>query len=501
MGLEKEGLRVSEDLGLSKNPHPKELGSKLTHPFITTDYAEALLEFITPVFNDSSEMLKFLVDLHHYTYLKMGKEFIWPASMPCRLPKNDLEIAVAQYGKSNLGRLKELYRIGLGHRYGRKMQSIAGLHFNFSLPNDFMTTYAQFLGSNLDKKSFRNKVYFELIRNYRRYSWLLMYLFGASPVVDKSFLEGKKHELSPMGKDSFGLPYATALRMGGLGYTSNAQKEINVCFNQLDTYIKSLENARTTTYKPYEKIGVKENGEYRQLNSNLLQIDNEYYATIRPKSNARTGQSALQALWENGIEYIEVRILDLDPFSVAGISEETIFFLKSFLIFCLIEDSPYFDKEQCDLIDKNHLLIVKEGRRPDLMLNSLTGTKSFKDVANDLLQKIFKVASYLDKASNSYLHSKAVQAQVLKVKFPDTTPSGKILSMLDDKHGHIEIVETLAREHAKVFQHSSLAEQKIRTWDDLARESWEKQVAMEKSENDNFDEFLEKYFKQIQLEF
>ena len=501
IGIEKEGLRVDKSFNLSKKAHPKALGSKLTHSFITTDYAEALLEFVTPVFNDSNELLKFLVDLHHYTYLKMDGELIWPASMPCRLPKNDSDIAVANYGKSNLGRLKELYRIGLGNRYGRKMQSIAGLHFNFSMPADFITAYSQYLGSSLDKKNFRNKMYFDLVRNFRRYSWLLMYLFGASPVVDKSFLEGKKHDLKLMGKDSYGLPYATALRMGGLGYTSNAQKEINVCYNQIDTYIKSLENARTTSYRPYEKMGLKEKGEYKQLNCNLLQIDNEYYSTIRPKSNARSGQSALQALWENGIEYIEVRIMDLDPFSVAGISQETIHFLKSFLIFCLLEDSPAVTTEECDLIDVNHLLVVREGRRPGLKLKSASGDLSFTEVASDLLQKILKVASFLDKADNTYLHSKSVQTQVHKVKFPDTTPSGKILNMLDDQHSFIDAIGVLTREHQAVFEHSALASNKVRSWDELAQDSWEKQSNLEKSDSDNFDEFLDNYFKQIRLEF
>jgi glutamate--cysteine ligase len=500
IGLEKEGLRIQEDGALSHTAHLETLGSKLTHPFITTDYAESLLEYVTPVFSECQDMLKFLVDLHHYTYLKLDQEFVWPASMPCILPEKDEDIAVADYGSSNTGKLKKLYRIGLGNRYGRKMQSIAGLHFNFSLSNDFLDAFGRHVGTQLDKKSFRNVLYFEMIRNFRRYSWLLVYLFGASPGTDKSFLEGREHDLVPIGKDTMGLPHATSLRMGGLGYTSAAQKEISVCFNRLETYLESLEKARTTSYPDYEKIGVKVDGEYKQLNSNLIQIDNEYYSTIRPKAVAKSGQSALQALWQNGIEYVEVRILDLDPFAIAGISQQSILFMKSFLLYCLMEESPIITSEECDVIDANHLKVVREGRNPNLTIMFDGQEMKLADAARSLLDRILPMAGFMDSAYNTFRHSSAVQEQHHKVNYPESTPSGKLASMIDDNTSFVDGILGLSRGYRNIFLNTPLPEQKIHNWDELARESWEKQRQMEKVDTENFDDFLNNYFEQIKLD-
>lgn len=500
VGIEKEGLRVQSDLSLSKSAHPYELGSKLTHPYITTDYAEALLEYVTPAFVESDKLESFLQELHLFTYLKDPNEIIWPSSMPCVLPENDKEIEIAQYGSSNLGKLKTLYREGLGHRYGRKMQSIAGLHFNFSVSPELLSYLAQKENLGELNKNVQNILYFNLIKNFRRHSWILMYLFGASPIVDKSFLVGRKHDLEEIAKDSFGLPYATSLRMGGLGYTSNAQKEITVCFNKLENYINNIEKARRTPYKDYENIGVKVDGKYRQLNSNLIQIDNEYYSTIRPKAIAKPGMSALQALDFYGIEYVEVRIMDLDPFSLVGISRETSNFLKSFLLFCLFNSTTSISDTECEEIDRNHLKVVREGRRPGLTLEINNKEISLKDQALKILDDVSIFSNYLDKALENVEFTDSLKAQIAKIQNSDLTPSAKLLTMVSSEKSYVEAINELANKHKSKLNKIKLDSERILYFDELAKNSWNKQKEIEEKDDVEFEEYLEKYFEQIKLE-
>ena len=187
--------------------------------------------------------------------------------------------------------------MGLGHRYGRRMQTISGIHYNWSLPG---------LG---------NDEYFALIRNFRRHSFVLLVLFGASPAVCPSFVAGREHGLQPLSPHTLHLPHATSLRMGRLGYQSDAQASLSVSYNNLESYAASLHEALTKPYPPYKAIGIRNpGGEYNQLATSLLQIENEFYGTIRPKRTIERGERPLHALRERGVEYVEVRCMDLDPF-------------------------------------------------------------------------------------------------------------------------------------------------------------------------------------------
>ena len=370
-GIEKESLRIDPEGHIAMTPHPAGLGSPLTHPCITTDFSEALLEFITPVFNKPQESLKYLTDLHTYLYSVLDREeLIWTSSMPCVLG-DDESIPLAQYGSSNIGRLKTLYRSGLSYRYGRAMQTIAGIHYNFSLPESFWTLYHEMNKSDLPLQSFITEKYFSLIRNFRRYSWLLIYLFGASPAICKSFVRNRPdHGLEKYDDNTLFMPYGTCLRMGDLGYTSKAQANLTVSYNSLEEYTHDLTQAIREPYPPYEKFAPETdeagNKKYKQVNSSILQIENEFYSTIRPKRNAPSGTRPVAALSKSGVEYIEVRCLDLNPFHSVGIDEEQIQFLNSFLIFCLLRQSPPSDKNELREIDSNLKAVIMRGRDPEL---------------------------------------------------------------------------------------------------------------------------------------
>ena len=357
-GIEKESLRVRPDGALATTPHPESLGSALTHPHITTDFSESQLELITGVHSNADACLEELTAIHQVVYRAIGDELLWCASMPCGLPA-DSAIPLGRYGTSNVGRAKTVYRTGLSYRYGRRMQAISGIHYNFSLP---------------DPQS--NEAYFALIRNFRRHSWLLLYLFGASPAVCSSFVAGRPHELQRLGDGTRYLPYATSLRMGRLGYQSDAQSSLKVSYNNLESYAASLQDALTRPYRPYEDIGIRDGENYRQLATSMLQIENEFYGTIRPKRVIRPGERPLHALRERGVEYVEVRLMDLDPFCPIGITAGTLRFLDVFLLNCLLRDSPPDTPEEIEAVVRNKQRVAARGREPGLHLGSLWNARS-----------------------------------------------------------------------------------------------------------------------------
>src|SRR5919112_1211104 len=351
-GVEKESLRVTGDGALSQTPHPRALGSALTNENITTDYSEALIELVTPTFGTSWELLQYLLDLHQFVYRHLGEERLWATSMPCNI-ENDESIPIAQYGSSNVAQMKTVYRNGLGLRYGRLMQAISGVHFNYSFPDRFWEAFAALSRSQDHGQSFISASYFGLLRNYRRYGWIVLYLFGVSPVMCR-----------PDVSEGF----ATSLRMSDVGYRNRNQAGLEVSVNSLEEYVRDLTRAIETPHPPYEALGVKVNGEYRQLNANILQIENEYYSYIRPKRVARSGEMPTKALLRAGVEYVEVRALDVSAFDPVGVNQHKLRFLEAFVALCLFKDSPLISAQEQEALDRNHLDVARKGREPGLAL-------------------------------------------------------------------------------------------------------------------------------------
>lgn len=493
-GIEKESLRVTKDGHLAQTPHPACLGATLTHPHITTDYSESLLELITPVNTSIEGTLDFLNDLHIYTYSVLPKdELLWVSSMPC-LMESDEDIPLALYGDSNIGKLKTLYREGLGHRYGRAMQTIAGIHYNFSMPENFWPDYHQIKRSTLALQEFQTQQYLNLIRNFHRNSWLLPYFFGASPAVSKCFTQGRPHELETFDEYTLYKPYATALRMGNLGYKSEAQKSLFVCYNKLDNYLDSLQQALSTPYAPYQKIGLKKDGQYLQINTNLLQLENEFYGTIRPKRVGQTGERPLTLLRESGIQYIEVRILDLNPFLPNGLDAEQIRFLDSFLIYCLLTPGPECTPASYAEIEENLSRVVNEGRAPGLMLERDGEPVAFSVWANELMADVTHAATMLDDVHNTNGYTAACAAQQLKIADPALTPSARLLEQMRAS-GRPLCGFTMSQAEATDahFRAQKLAPDRLKEFQEASRLSVAKQAEIEASDDVDFDEFLRQW--------
>ena len=499
-GIEKEGLRVTPDAAIAQTEHPKALGSALTHSSITTDYSEALLEFITPVFTQIDNSIDYLNDLHSFTVRHIEDEYIWPASMPCQLA-GDSSIPIAQYGSSNIGQMKHVYRQGLAYRYGRTMQSIAGIHYNFSMPDEFWPYCQKLWGDEGDVQAFKSQCYFDLIRNFRRHSWLLIYLFGASPVLDSSFIDKKKsHKLNELTDQTFGLPFATSLRMSDLGYQSKAQEDLNISYNDLESYIQGVTTAIGSCYPNYEEIGVKVNGSYRQLNTNILQIENEYYSDIRPKRVTQADEKPMDALRERGVEYVEVRILDTNPFLPVGIDAQQIRFLDAFLLYCLLSNSPELTPQECEEIKNNQQKIVLEGRKPHLELNKKGQSVDVKVAAKSLLTEVQAMSNLLDKAhgeqsnapfnNKNNMYDQSIKAQIDKVENSELTPSGLMMKDVENGNEFIESMLIQVKKHQVHFSERGLSDAMDTQLQHETTESFRQQHQLEANDESSFEHFL-----------
>ncbi|WKD49638.1 glutamate--cysteine ligase [Microbulbifer spongiae] len=498
-GLEKESLRVARDGTLAQTPHAQTLGSALTHESITTDFSEALLEFITPPVATPEEALHILDRIHRYTYSQIGDERLWVNSMPCAIGA-DKDIPVARYGDSHSGTMKTIYRLGLGLRYGRAMQTIAGIHYNFSLPDGFWLWLHEFENSSESLRSFKTRRYFDLIRNFRRNYWLLIYLFGAAPAVCSSFVEGRQHKLAPFNGDSHTLyaPHATSLRMGDLGYNSDVQQSLIVCYNDLRSYLSTLCSAISRPYNPYRALGIKDaDGHYQQLSAGILQIENEFYSPIRPKNPTKRGETALSALNNRGVEYVEVRCLDLNPFAPLGIDAQQMRFLDSFLLHCLLTDSPKASDADYRATQENQQRIVYRGNEAKLPLNHNGTVRALGDWGLQLLDEIDTVAELLDSAWGGNQYRSAVDIQRAKVRGETPTPSQQILAELEAQQlNFFQWAMEKAEQHRRYFLDRPLNSNAVREFSRLAEKSLLRQKQVEADDKGSFEDFLSHYYAQ-----
>jgi glutamate--cysteine ligase len=485
-GIEKESLRALPDGKLALTPHPIALGSALTHPHITTDFSESQLELITGVHGDVESALEELTRVHQFTYRvldTLGDERLWVSSMPCGLP-TDETIPIGRYGSSNVGRAKSVYRMGLSHRYGRRMQTISGIHYNWSLPD------------------VSSEQYFALIRNFRRHAFLLLYLFGASPALCSSFVAGRPHELQPLGDGSMFMPHGTSLRMGRLGYQSDAQASLAVSYNSLDGYGASLQDALTRPWPAYEAIGIRNlGGDYNQLATSLLQIENEFYGTIRPKRVINPGERPLHALRERGVEYVEVRLMDLDPFEPVGINAQTMRFIDVFLLQCLLSDSPADTPQEISELAHNQHLTAARGREPGLNLLRAGREVALADWGIELVGQCLPIAAALDAANGGTQHADAVQAALSALQNPDSLPSARVLAAVEERHGNSFIGFVRAQSEqtrAKLLALPFSAEQQA-GFERMTEESIQEQKRIEAADTMPFEIYREQYVSPARL--
>ena len=485
-GIEKESLRAQPGGALALTPHPKALGSALTHPSITTDFSESQVELVTGAHASPEAAVDELTQLHQFTYRALqenGDEMLWASSMPCGLP-TDETIPIARFGASNVGRAKSVYRMGLSHRYGRRMQTISGIHYNWSLPG------------------VSSEQYFALIRNFRRHAFLLLYLFGASPAVCSTFVAGRQHALQKLSDSTMYMPYGTSLRMGRLGYQSDAQASLAVSYNSLEGYAESLQDALTRPYPAYEKVGIRNpGGDYNQLATTLLQIENEFYGTIRPKRVIRQGERPLHALRERGVEYIEVRLMDLDPFEPVGINAQTMRFIDVFLLHCLLSDSPPDTPAEIAELKHNQHQTAACGREPGTKLKRQGGEVALVAWGSELLVQCAPIAAALDAEFGGTQYRDALATAGTGLANADTLPSARVLAAMeqDFDNSFVQFVKAQSLKTQAALQSRPLTDEQLARFTDMSKHSVEAQKEIETSDSMLFEDYCKQYVSAEQL--
>jgi len=493
-GVERESLRVLADGHIAHTAHPAALGSALTNEHITTDFSEALIELVTPAFTSSWELLQYLCDLHQFVYRRLGDELLWATSMPCPL-RDDDDVPTAWYGTSHVGQMKRVYREGLRHRYGALMQAISGVHYNYSFPALFWEVYSS-VRETAGTQDFRSASYFELLRNYRRMGWIVLYLFGTSPAVGRDFLGNDMAGLAPLDALTAYGPHATSLRMSDLGYRNRDQAGVSVSANSLGEYVRDLRHAISTPHPAYEQMGLKRDGQWLQLNSNVLQIENEFYSAIRPKRVARSGESPSAALLRGGVEYVEMRALDVSAFDPVGVNQTKLRFLEAFAALCVLRASPPIDAGEQVSIDDNFLKVARRGREPGLNLAREGRQLPLASWAAEILDSMTGICELLDHGDASRPYTTALRAQQEKLADVARTPSARLLHELQSTgESFFSLALRMSRQHRDYFR--DLADphaERMAEFEAEAARSVQAQAAIEAADRGSFEQYLERYF-------
>jgi len=446
---------------------------------------------ITPTHSSVEDVLKNLDEICKFV-VEETPETIWPSSIPCKIEHEDF-IRLADYGTSNSGLLKTLYRSGLSYRYGSMMQTVSGIHYNFSFNDAFFES----LRGEEDLQTFKNKSYLSLIRNFRRNAWMILYLFGSSPVVPKTFITDRKNFLQELNKEDLFLEYATCLRMSELGYMSKAQDNLYIAYNNIEEYLKDLKNALTKEHKRYGEVGVIKDGKRIQINTSIIQIENEYYSSIRPKRVTPPGERPINILRDEGIDYVEIRALDNNSFLPSGIDEDTSYFLEAYLIGCFFGEDKKSSQDEIKELLVNWENVVKEGRNPDLKLLKNKEKITVKDSGMKVVDSLRDIFEQMPSEMNDYVEKvmKSLDKQEEKLNDASLTPSGLIIEELQNNNKTWEELNLeLAIGHSDSLKNKKVD---LKYLYEEAKSSLKKFNDAERREEEPFDSYLENFIKNI----
>tara|TARA_B110000438_G_scaffold303498_1_gene365250 strand:- start:4651 stop:6186 length:1536 start_codon:yes stop_codon:yes gene_type:complete len=485
-GIERECLRVYNK-AISKKSHPAIFGSSLFNRYITTDFSESLLEFITPPISSKDETIKFLDTIQHFVSHNINNEILWPFSMPPYIHSDD-DIRIAHYGSSNEALFKMLYRRGLSYRYGRKMQTIAGVHFNYSFSENLW--HLDLLN---DTTSTINEVkevfYFRALRNINRTNWLIIYLFGASPIINDLFISFSQEKFKKI-KNSYYLPHATSLRMSDIGYQNTSQSNIRISLNSLDDYAHDIKKYTRTESNLFSEMNINNN--QHQINTNILQTEDEYYSSSRPKNSSPSKQRMSSRLLDSGIEYIEFRSLDINPFHKTGIDYKTLVFLEMYINYCTFKESPFLSEIEIKDNQLNNINVARNGRKPDHILLRDGEKISLKSWGREVLEEMHAVIC------QSEYEESIITEQIEKIDDPDKTLSALFFDKFCSSNLSFDEFGQSIGESNKI-DYLNKSHLSNRNWDVLSQEAKkakQDQINAESKDDISFSKYLDEYFSQ-----
>lgn len=420
-GLEKENVRVTESGNLALTPHPKAFGDREKNAYIKTDFSESQLEMVTPVCNTLEEVYSFICNLNKVVSLEIMKngEFLWPQSNPPILPREE-EIPIAKLSN----REDELYRENLSYKYGKKKQVISGIHYNFSFKEEFIKLLYKELKVEKDFREFKDDIYLRMARNFQKYHWLLIYLTGASPVFHESYIEEIKEEGEKLGEDSYYIKDDTSLRNSSYGYKN--KKDYYVSYNSIEEYASDIKNL---------------------VKDKEIQSIKEYYNPIRLKSLG--SEDMLESLLHKGIDYLEVRLLDLDPLSIQGVSKETLYLVHLFMIYTLLKENKEITYKDQEEFFKNHDMVALKGRNEEVVIHENGVPVLLKDKGREILSEMDEIVEIL--FSNNEEFKNVIKRALEKINNPHDTISEKLIKDIKEE-GYINFHMRLAKEYLNNFK-------------------------------------------------
>lgn len=412
-GVERETLRIDREGKLALTKHPKVFECKISHPYITTDFSESQIELITPTVNTVEETYSFLNLLYDITALEIKDELLWPQSMPCSIPEDDF-IPVADYGDCGNGKGASDYRKKLLKKYGGKKQLISGIHYNFSFNEELIKDLYKLLRKEEDYREFRDNIYLKVVRNYLRYRWLLIYLLGGTTIMHESFGDKCVVNLDKVSKDGFSNDGVVSYRNSECGYKNPI--DLYPDYSSVKDYVTSVN---------------------RFIDDKLIDSHKELYTQIRLKAIDNT--KFLESLLNDGINYLEIRSIDINPFSKAGISLEDLNFINIFTIYLLIKEESSYETWQQEA--QNNQNIISMYGQMDVVLNKNGKTISKKDWALEILSEIRVMNNELCLGKEE-----VVDNMIEKVLNPKLTYAYKLSEMVK-KEGFLEGHIKLAKEY------------------------------------------------------
>ena len=420
-GLEKENVRVTERGNLALTPHPKAFGDRENNPYIKTDFSESQLEMVTPICNTLEEVYSFICNLNKVVSLEIMKngEFLWPQSNPPILPREE-EISIAKLSN----REDELYRENLSYKYGKKKQVISGIHYNFSFKEEFIKLLYKELKVKKDFREFKDDIYLRMARNFQKYHWLLIYLTGASPVFHESYIDEIKEEGEILGEDSYYIKDDTSLRNSSYGYKN--KKDYYVSYNSIEEYASDIKNL---------------------VKDKEIQSIKEYYNPIRLKSLG--SEDMLESLLNKGIDYLEVRLLDLDPLSVQGVNKETLYLVHLFMIYTLLKENKEITYKDQEEFFKNHDMVSLKGRNEEAVIHENGIPVLLKDKGREILSEMDEIVEIL--FSNNEEFKNVIKRALEKINNPHDIISEKLIKDIKEE-GYINFHMRLAKEYLNNFK-------------------------------------------------
>ncbi|MBZ6527363.1 bifunctional glutamate--cysteine ligase GshA/glutathione synthetase GshB [Aerococcaceae bacterium DSM 111021] len=400
IGLERESLRIDHDGNISNHLHSSEWGTRKQQPYIQTDFAESQLELITPPTHSITELQDWLSSFHQIvaTTNEVNGDLLWPFSTPVIIPDKTEDIKIAQ-----LEKVEEYnYRAFLAELYGKHVQLISGIHYNFQINPEVESDSFGAQTEFDDELLFNNEVYMHLTRNYFRYRWLLTYAIGASPYVAPNYatnLYGKPHS-----------DRMRSIRQSRFGYQNKETVVMN--YDSLDEFVESIEEA---------------------VNSGALSLEKELYRDVRLR-----GGATARELLDNGISYLEFRNIDLNPYHPHGIDNDTIALVRLFLITLLFLPDVTHDSEIDKGTEMNYATSEADALDTPIDIEEARWLiKAMREVSQQL-PSIDNIPSIVDKLEAS-------------LEDPSLTLAGQIVKDAKNYDEFLDMGLSLAKEHQAVY--------------------------------------------------